>query len=372
MSSSESILANFLERENALVTGRAMSALYLLLKALSFEKAQILIPNNACYVIPLAIIQSGNVPVFCDISLEHYGLTVETLAQKLTPRTKAVVGIHMYGLPGDMAKIASWCRDRSLHFIEDAALALGGRFDGRSAGTLGDTAILSFGYGKIVDCAAGGVLLTDDSRLHKEAANLQQSLPLLSDDIFSQMEEFKNLYRLLRPLEKRRQNIHRVYKSFFDLYVDSYFFRLEDCWISKILDALQALDSQLEVRRTRSMIYEQNLNHPLLIKPHYPDGAVVWRYSFRCLRGRDALVDLLRQQGIPVSSWFPSVDRMFGRRHSEPPSPYPESDTAEAEIVNLWVDSSVSDRDVFRSIDAIRQWLDEKACGYAVTADSIG
>ncbi len=344
-------------REHALLTGRATTALYLLLKALGFERAEILIPVNACYAVPLAVLRSGNVPVFCDISLDHFGVTVETLARARTPRTRAAVVLHMYGHTGDWNSLADWCRHEALYLIEDAALALGGAVQGRKTGALGDSSLLSFGAGKIIDCGGGGALLTGDGAIRREAKRVAESLPAFHADLSARMAEFGQIYRLLRQFERRHAGIHKGYGALFDLYAESYFFRPDPVWADRIRQELPTLDLRFERRRRRAEFYASQLRRPWLVHTHFPDESMVWRYTLRCWHKRDELIECLRHHGIPVSSWYPAVDRMFAARESGLPSPYPQADFASDQVVNLWVDETLSDDAVRRTVDLIDQWL---------------
>ena len=354
-------IANLFEREYALLTGRATTALYVLLKALGLEDAHVLVPINVCYAVPLAVLRSGNIPVFCDISLDHYGVTAETLAKALTPETRAAVIVHMYGHPGEWDEVADWCRRQNIYLIEDAALAIGGKLDNRNVGALGDSALLSFGYGKVIDCEVGGALLTNDERLYGEAMSAQAKLPLFSADLLAMIKEFSQLYRLMRQFEKTRPHIHQVYATLFDLYADSYFFQPDADWIERIWEELQKLPGKIEKRQERAAIYDQKLQHPWLIKTKFPPECMIWRYTFRFLNHRDQLLTYLRAHNIPASSWYPSVDRMFLERTASDNLLYPHGDRADDQVVNLWVDDPVSDEDVLRTTELIGEWLDDHA-----------
>ena len=354
-------IANFFEREFALLTGRATTALYVLLKALGLEHAHVLVPINVCYAVPLAVLRSGNIPVFCDISLDHYGVTTETLAKALTTQTRAAVIVHMYGHPGEWDEVADWCRRQNIYLIEDAALAIGGRLDNRKVGALGDSALLSFGYGKVIDCEVGGALLTNDQRLYREAVSAQAKLPAFRGDLLEMIKEFSQLYRLMRRFEKSRPHIHRVYATLFNLYADSYFFQPEAGWLDRIWQDVQKLPERMKKRQKRAAIYDRELQHPWLIKTKFPPECMIWRYTFRCLNDRDQLLNYLRAHNIPATSWYPAVDRMFFERTASDNLRFPHGSQADDQVVNLWVDDAVSDEDVLRTTELIAEWLEDHA-----------
>ncbi len=102
------------------------------------------------------------VPVFADIDPETFCLTAETIRRCLTPRTKAVVVVDLFGHPADMGPIMELARAHRLVVIEDAAQAPGARYRGRYAGTLAHMGVFSLNYHKTIHTGEGGVVVTDD------------------------------------------------------------------------------------------------------------------------------------------------------------------------------------------------------------------
>jgi dTDP-4-amino-4,6-dideoxygalactose transaminase len=100
------------------------------------------------------------VPVFADIDAETFCLTADTIRAQLTPRTKAVVVVDLFGQPPDMAPIMELARDRKLLVIEDSAQSPGARYNGRYAGTLADVGVFSLNYHKTIHTGEGGVVVT--------------------------------------------------------------------------------------------------------------------------------------------------------------------------------------------------------------------
>lgn len=119
-----------------------------------------------------AIAARGARPVFCDVDPHTLNPTVADVEAVLTPRTKAVFILHYGGCPGDVAQIAALCRDRGVLLIEDAAIAVDSRVDGRACGTFGDMGVWSFDHGKIVVTVDGGMLYVRDPELAARAPKL--------------------------------------------------------------------------------------------------------------------------------------------------------------------------------------------------------
>src|SRR5262249_10244759 len=111
-----------------------------------------------------AITYTGATPVFADIDPATWTLDPEQVEARLTPRTRAILPVHLYGQPADLGPLADLCRRRGLALIEDAAQAHGGRYHGKGAGTFGLCGCFSFYPGKNLGAyGEAGAIVTDDA-----------------------------------------------------------------------------------------------------------------------------------------------------------------------------------------------------------------
>lgn len=145
----------------------ARNALVATLRALGIGKGvDVLVPAYTCVVVPNAVAAAGARPVYADIELDTYGLDVDAVRAVATPRTKAVLLHHLYGLVArDYAAVADLARDRGWAVVEDCAQASGARWNGRPVGALGDVAIHSTEKTKVLTTVFGGLATTSDDRL---------------------------------------------------------------------------------------------------------------------------------------------------------------------------------------------------------------
>jgi dTDP-4-amino-4,6-dideoxygalactose transaminase len=112
------------------------------------------------------VVACGARPVFADVDPDSQNITADTVRAVLSPRTRAVIAVHLAGWPCDMEPLAALCRERGLKLIEDCAQAHGATYRGRPVGSLGDVAAFSFCQDKIMTTAGeGGMLVTDDRTL---------------------------------------------------------------------------------------------------------------------------------------------------------------------------------------------------------------
>ncbi|HVL68424.1 MAG TPA: DegT/DnrJ/EryC1/StrS family aminotransferase [Vicinamibacterales bacterium] len=112
----------------------------------------------------------GGTPVFADIQEDTFNLDPRSIAERITPRTKAIIVVHLAGQPADMDEILAIAKPRGIRVIEDAAQAPGAKYKGRYAGTIGDIGIFSLNCHKTIQTGEGGVCCTHDADL---AARLQ-------------------------------------------------------------------------------------------------------------------------------------------------------------------------------------------------------
>ncbi len=115
------------------------------------------------------VLQANAIPVFADIDPETYTMTAGTIAPKITRHTRAIVVVHLFGQPAEMAPIMRLARSKGLAVIEDAAQAAGALYRGRRVGSFGDAGAFSIGSGKQIIGGEGGLLLTGDQGLFERA-----------------------------------------------------------------------------------------------------------------------------------------------------------------------------------------------------------
>jgi dTDP-4-amino-4,6-dideoxygalactose transaminase len=127
---------------------------------------EVIVPAMTFVATAWAVSYCGARPVFVDVSEVDYALDPVKVEQAITPRTKAIVPVHLYGLPADLGGLQAICQKHGLALIEDAAQAHGARHNGRHVGTLGELGCFSFYPGKNLGAyGEGGAIVTNDSGL---------------------------------------------------------------------------------------------------------------------------------------------------------------------------------------------------------------
>lgn len=166
----EIAFAKAMEIEYALAVSSGTAALRVALAALDVGDGDEVITQSFTFVATVeAIIESRATPVCCDID-RTLNMCPESLLASITPKTKAVIVVHMLGTPARLEKISAICKEKGIYLIEDTAWGCGGNLNSRNLGTWGDVGTFSFDFAKTMTTGEGGMLVFKDKDIYKKAA----------------------------------------------------------------------------------------------------------------------------------------------------------------------------------------------------------
>ena len=152
----ERAFADMHSRDEAVCVSSGTAALHLVLLAMGIGPGdEVILPTFVCTALLNAVNYVRAIPVLADIDLQTYNIDPDDVKKKLTPRTRAVIVPHMFGLPAEMNRLAAL----GIPIVEDCAQALGAAIEGRPVGTFGDAAIFSFYATKVIATGEGGMVL---------------------------------------------------------------------------------------------------------------------------------------------------------------------------------------------------------------------
>lgn len=170
----EANIAHYLGVSNCIVVTNGTATLHLILVALGIG------PNDEVIVPAFSYIATANVvelvgakPVFVDIDIQSFNIDISKIEAKINKNTKAIIGVHEFGLAADMQSIKKICDKHGLFFIEDAACALGASEDSSFAGTIGIAGSFSFHPRKAITSGEGGAIVTNDDLLANKLRSLR-------------------------------------------------------------------------------------------------------------------------------------------------------------------------------------------------------
>lgn len=160
----ESLFADYCGSRYAVATSNGTSALHLALLALGIHQGdEVIVPSLTFIATANAVTYIGAKPVFVDSEPETWNIDPNLIEEAITPKTKAIIPVHLYGHPADMDPILEIARSHNLAVIEDAAEAHGAEYKGRKVGGIGDIGIFSFYGNKIITTGEGGMIVTNNS-----------------------------------------------------------------------------------------------------------------------------------------------------------------------------------------------------------------
>ena len=171
----EDELAAYLGVEHAVALNSGTDALVLALRACDVGAGdEVIVPTYTFISTPESVALTGARPVFVDCAPGSFNLDVEAVQRAITPRTRAVIPVHLFGEPASMEPLARICGDSGLRLVEDAAQAFGATYQGESAGALGHAWTFSFYPSKnLAAYGDGGAVATDDDELAEQVRSLR-------------------------------------------------------------------------------------------------------------------------------------------------------------------------------------------------------
>jgi perosamine synthetase len=155
---------------NCFATHQGRDALSIALKIIGIRAGdEIIVPNFICEVVIDTILDFGAVPVLVDNSIVEFNATIEDYEKEITLKTKAILALHLYGIPAKMNQLEQLAEQHNIYLLEDCAQTVASTIDGKNVGTFGHMSFFSFNYDKPMSLGQGGMLVINDPKLFKLA-----------------------------------------------------------------------------------------------------------------------------------------------------------------------------------------------------------
>ena len=172
----------FTEARNSIAVTSCTSALHLSLAALGFGSGDEAIVPAFTWISTANVIEHlGGKVVFCDIDLKSFNLDLDQIESKISPNTKAILPVHLFGLPVNMEPVLALAKKHDLWVVEDAACGFGSRLKEKHVGTFGHTGCFSFHPRKAITTGEGGMITTDDDLLAEKLRRLRDHGAAMTD-----------------------------------------------------------------------------------------------------------------------------------------------------------------------------------------------
>lgn len=254
--------------------GNGLDALMLALKALGVGAGdEVIVPSNTFIATVLAVMYVGAKPVLVEPDIRTFNLDPSLIEAAVTPKTKAVMPVHLYGQPCDMDPVMEIARKHGLFVVEDCAQAHGALYKGRKIGTFGDAAGFSFYPGKNLGALGdAGACVTNDKALA---------------DRIRALGNYGSDYKY-----------HHIYPGH-----NSRLDELQAAFLAAKLPHLERMNAE---RRRIAAMYSEGIRNPAVVTPYIMDGCTpVWHvYAVRCAN-RDAIEKHLNERGIRTNKHYP-------------------------------------------------------------------
>ncbi|MCA9915459.1 MAG: DegT/DnrJ/EryC1/StrS aminotransferase family protein, partial [Anaerolineae bacterium] len=337
--------------QEVLWVGRAATALQVAYEMAKVRRPdvtepEVIVPAMMCATAANTAVLTGMKPRFADVGADSGLITLESVQERFSAKTVAVVAIHLLGHTVAMDALKQWCDENNLLLIEDPTQALGAKFsDGRYTGSVGDVAVYSFNRTKIIE-AGNGVLVVNSAEmtdlLEQVLAEKSLSVLQLSPDETAQLGlSYRNLHHSLVGLLRMRAvsvadvsaGFMRVQPAFLPMYT-----RAANPDID-LNTAWETLPQMLAQRLLLAEGYAERLEGGAWqLLTGFRQSGVCWRFSLLLHDERNQVTfsEAVRRDGFHVSNLYWPVNQFF-----RPEDSCPGADSFGRRIVNLWVDPRV-------------------------------
>ncbi|MBI1885129.1 MAG: DegT/DnrJ/EryC1/StrS family aminotransferase [Chloroflexi bacterium] len=273
--------------KHCVATSSGTTAIHMALAALDIgTDDEVIVPAHTFIASATPVLHQGATPVFGDVDPHTFCIAPQSIEERITPRTKAVIAVHLNGHPAQMDAILAIARRHSIPVIEDAAQAHGALYNGRKVGTIGTVGCFSFWEDKIMTSGGeGGAVITDDAALAER----------------------------MRRARHHGEGPGRGERRYYHLEL-GYNYRMTSMQAATGLVQLSKLDEYLAARRRNAAYLSERLGEITAVTPPYAAPYAVHSYykyicrldSGNLSTGIDEFVQAVAAEGVPISRRYPT------------------------------------------------------------------
>ena len=317
--------ANFCGTKFALGVANGLDALNLIIKAYGFGNGdEIIVPANTYIATILAISENGCIPILVEPDIKTYNINPDSIEEKITSKTKAIMVVHLYGQAVQMEKIWKIAKKYNLKIIEDSAQAHGAIYQENRTGNLGDASGFSFYPGKNLGCMGdGGAVTTND------------------EELFNKIKAIANY--------GSDRKYHHIYKG-----VNS---RLDEIQAAVLDIKLKHLDSDNNKRREISKYYRENIKNSKIILPEtYDEKSHVWHIFAVRTQNRDEFQKYLTEKGIQTIIHYPTPPHKQGAYKEWNNLSFPITEEIHNTILSLPISPVMTDSEIEEVVEVVNEF----------------
>lgn len=324
----EDAVARYLGVKHAIGVASGTDALLIALRAAGVGPGTEVITTSFSFFATAGTIANlGATPVFVDIEADTFNITAAKIEQRITPKTRAIVPVHLFGQSADLDPIMALAKKRKIAVVEDAAQSLSSKYKNQMSGTIGDLGIYSFYPTKNLGCPGDGGLITTNS------------------------DELDEKVRMLKAHGAKRKYFH-------DLV--GYNSRLDTLHAAVLLAKLPHLDAWSAKRRENAAYYNQRFATAKLTRPtEKPYAYHIYNQYSICLDNRDGLIERFKKEGIGFEIYYPlplHVQECF-RRLGYKEGDLPVSEKCAKSVISLPIYPMLSEQEREFVADTVLQYV---------------
>ena len=278
----EQLMADYVGVKHAIAVSSGTAALHLIVRALGIGPGdEVLVPSFTFAASVNAILYERATPVFVDIEPETYNLDAEDLERKITPRTKAVMAVDIFGHPAEWNELLRVAEKYGLKVIDDSCEALGAEYEGRKIGQFGDAAAFAFYPNKQMTTGEGGIIVTDDNDIARLARSMRN----------------QGRGEMGAWLEHERLGFN---------------YRMDEMSAALGVSQLRRIETFLEKRERVASLYTKKLQgfdwvRPPVVKPNVRMSWFVYVVTLADGLERDPVMKEMEAMGVPSRGYFAPI-----------------------------------------------------------------
>lgn len=339
----EAEFATYLGSDHCVGTSNGLDALFLVLKAWSIgEGDEVIVPSNTYIATWLAVSRCGAKPVPVEPDLRTFNLDPTLIEAAITKRTKAIIPVHLYGLPADMEPIMEIAARHDLKVLEDAAQAHGAVYNGRKCGTMGHAAAFSFYPGKNLGAFGdGGAVTTDDSKLAARVRNL------------ANYGSAKKYYNELKGYNCRLDELQAAVLRVKLRHLDAWNLRRSE--VAELYGEVDIPSVALPYAELACNFSDQR--HAYTMPVSGAKASSCWHQYVIRSKNRERLMQLLEKDGIQTMIHYPVPPHKQQAYREMNQLTYPKAEGMASCCLSLPMHPFLGDENACRIRDAVKSWV---------------
>lgn len=318
----EKEFANYVGTKYAIATTSGTTALHLAMLAVGVKKNdEVILPSFSFIATANAPLFCDATPVFCDVDSRTFNIDTEKIKKLLTPRTKAILPVHLYGQPADMTPILELAHDHDIAVVGDAAQAHGASYNGKMVGSFETVECFSFYPTKNMTTSEGGMITTNNEECAEQAISLRN-----------------------HGREKTKWGYEHGQLG--------YNFRMTDIAAAIGLEQLKKLPKNNEIRRKNAQYFNEHLTSVEIPYVHPKAQHAYHQYTVKT-KQRDALIQHLKNHEIGFGIYYPQPLHSYKHLKQYGHADLKTSETLSTEVLSLPVHPALSQDDLKKITEVV-------------------